>query len=41
MMKYVPRTKVPARTDECLKAALRELVLIQYFREHHKSLRQA
>lgn len=40
-VEYVPRAEVPALTDERLTAALRELVSIQYFREHHKAVRQA
>lgn len=38
---YVPRAEIPELTDERLKAALEELVSIQYFKERHKAIRQA
>jgi hypothetical protein len=40
-VEYVPRAQVPELTDARLKAALAELVSIQYFRESHKAVRQA
>jgi len=40
-VEYVPRAQVPELTDERLKAALGELVSIQYFRESHKAVAQA
>lgn len=40
-IEYVPRAEVPELTDDRLQAALRELVAIQYFREHHKAVAQA
>ncbi|EPG9350514.1 hypothetical protein ACKU3Z_029335 [Pseudomonas aeruginosa] len=38
---YVPRGEVPEITDARLKAALEELVSIQYFKEQHKAIAQA
>lgn len=40
-VEYVPRAQVPALTDDRLRAALAELVSIQYFRESHKAVAQA
>ncbi|MCM3609177.1 hypothetical protein M4D49_27205 [Cupriavidus pauculus] len=40
-VEYVPRAVVPELTDERLRAALAELVSIQYFREHHKAVAQS
>jgi hypothetical protein len=40
-IEYVPRAEIPELTDVRLKAALGELVSIQYFREHHKAVAQA
>jgi hypothetical protein len=40
-VEYVPRAEVPELTDTRLKAALGELVAIQYFRESHKAVAQA
>lgn len=40
-IEYVPRAEVPELTDERLKAALQELVAIQYFQERHKAIAQA
>lgn len=40
-VEYVPRAEVPELTDERLRGALEELVSIQYFKEHHKAVRQA
>lgn len=40
-VEYVPRAQVPELTDERLKAALGQLVSIQYFRESHKAVAQA
>jgi len=40
-VEYVPRAEVPELSDDRLKAALEELVSIQYFREEHKAIAQA
>lgn len=40
-VEYVPRALVPELTDARLKAALGQLVSIQYFRESHKAVAQA
>lgn len=40
-IEYVPRAEVPELTDDRLKAALQELVAIQYFQERHKAIAQA
>lgn len=40
-VEYIPRAQVPELTDERLRAALGELVSIQYFRESHKAIAQA
>jgi hypothetical protein len=40
-IEYVPRAEVPELTDARLKAALEELVSIQYFRQSHKAIPQA
>jgi hypothetical protein len=40
-VEYVPRIDIPPLTDARLRAALGELVSIQYFQEHHKAVAQA
>ncbi len=40
-IEYVPRAEIPELTDKRLEAALKGLVSIQYFSEHHKAVRQA
>jgi hypothetical protein len=40
-IEYVPRAEVPELTDARLKAALEELVSIQYFKQTHKAIPQA
>lgn len=40
-IEYVPRADVAELTDERLRAALQELVSIQYFQERHKAVAQA
>lgn len=40
-VEYVPRAEIPELTDARLKAALGELVSIQYFRQEHKAIPQA
>lgn len=40
-VEYVPRSEIPELTNERLKAALEEVVSIQYFKENHKAVRQA
>jgi hypothetical protein len=40
-IEYVPRAEVPELTDARLKAALEELVSIQYFKQTNKAIPQA
>jgi hypothetical protein len=38
---YIPEADIPEVTDKTLQDAIRQLVSIQYFREHHKAVAQS
>ncbi|UIF89258.1 hypothetical protein [Cupriavidus sp. UYPR2.512] len=40
-VEYVPKAEIPVLTDERLRAALGQLVAMQYFKEHHKAVAQS